>query len=48
MLSASGYRGIGFGIWALLVLHRRDVKAAFARNAENQARKIGGHESLVE
>ena len=32
VLSASGYLGIPFGIWALLVLHRRDVKEAFAGN----------------
>lgn len=34
VLSASGYLGIPFGIWALIVLHRRDVKEAFARNQE--------------
>lgn len=39
--------GIPFGVWALIVLHRRDVKEAFARNAENQAQKIAGHESPV-
>lgn len=46
-LSAGVYLGIPFGIWALIVLHRRDVKEAFARNAENQAQKIAGHESPV-
>ena len=30
--------GIPFGIWALIVLHRRDVKEAFAQNAEIQAK----------
>ncbi|MGI8979381.1 MAG: hypothetical protein ACR2FY_09155 [Pirellulaceae bacterium] len=34
VLSASGYLGIPFGIWALIVLHRRDVKEAFARNSD--------------
>jgi hypothetical protein len=29
ILSASGYLGIPFGIWALLVLRRRDVREAF-------------------
>jgi hypothetical protein len=31
-LSTMTICGIPFGIWALLVLHRRDVKEAFARN----------------
>lgn len=47
VLSASGYLGIPFGIWALIILHRRDVKEAFARNAENQAQKISCHEPPV-
>src|SRR4030095_10315474 len=33
VLSASGYLGIPFGIWALLVLLRRDMKEAFAARA---------------
>lgn len=47
ILSAAGYLGIPFGIWALIVLHRRDVKEAFARNAEDRAQKISSHEPPV-
>ena len=32
-LSPFVFLGIPFGIWALIVLHRRDVKEAFARKA---------------
>ena len=33
ILSAGGYLGIPFGIWALVLLRRHDVKAAFAAKA---------------
>lgn len=33
-LSPFVFLGIPFGIWALIVLHRRDVKEAFARQKE--------------
>ena len=32
LLSPFIWLGMPFGIWALVVLHRRDVKEAFARN----------------
>jgi hypothetical protein len=37
VLSASGYLGIPFGIWALFVLLRHDVKKAFAAKATESA-----------
>lgn len=36
VLAASGYLGIPLGIWALLVLRRRDVKDAFAFKAKQK------------
>jgi len=41
VLSASGYLGIPFGIWALIVLRRNDVKAAFAAK-EAEMRSAAG------
>ena len=38
LLSPFFYFGIPVGVWALIVLHRRDVKAAFAAIA---AKKVG-------
>jgi hypothetical protein len=42
MLTPALYWGIPLGIWALIVLHRKDVKAVFAARAPEQAGKKGG------
>ncbi len=40
LLTASGHLGIPFGIWALIVLRRKDVQAAFAAKTKGSAGEL--------